>query len=237
MTAGVSTAAGAKLFIGTTALVGATDTFVEVGEITGIPEFGRVYNEVKYSPLNSRGVQKFKGSFDDGSVSVPLGKDLTDDGQAALVVALDVDADYNFKVVDNDDVPPVSFTGVSMTAASPGVVTATAHGLAPNTSIVFPTGTTGLPTGVTAGTTYYVKAVLTADTFTISTTPGGTALVTTGSPTGTYSLSTVPQGSTQVFKAKVMSHTTKRDNSDSVIMSTVLLSIKSGSIVETAHLP
>lgn len=234
----VSTAAGATLSIGTTAAVGATDTFTVIGEVTALPEFGRVYAAIKYTPLSNRGVQKFKGSYDDGALAVTMGKDLTDAGQAALVVALDADQDYNFKIIDNDVVAPAVAIGVSMTAATPGVVTDTAHGLAVNTPIkLVVIGGGVLPTGIVSGTTYYVKTVASADTYTLSATPGGTVINTTGSPSGTYTRTTVPAGSYQVFKAKVMSHTTKRDSADNVIMSTVSLEIKSGSIAETVRIP
>lgn len=234
---GVSTNAGALLYIGTTASDQSTDTYTVIGEVVAIPEFGRSYNEIKYTPLASRGVQKFKGSYDDGSVAIPIGKDSSDAGQAALIIALDVDADYNFKIVDNDDVPEHATTGVSMSAASPGVVTMTAHGLAVNTPVKFTAGAGTLPTGITEGTTYYVKTVLSSSTFSVSATPGGAAINTAGSPSGTYTLTTVPVGTTLTFKAKVMSRTTKRDGTDNVIMTTVNLGIKSGSIVETARLP
>ena len=234
---GVSTNAGCLLYIGTTASDGSTDSFTAIGEVTAIPEFGRSYNEIKYTPLATRGVQKFKGSYDDGSVAIPIGKDSSDVGQAALIVALDVDADYNFKIVDNDDVPPTDLTGVSMSAASPGVVTKTAHGLVENTPVKFTAGSGTLPTGITEGTTYYVKTVLSSSTFSVSATAGGAAINTTGSPSGTYTLTTVPVGTTLIFKAKVMSRTTKRDGADNVIMTTVNLGIKSGSITETARLP
>lgn len=233
---GVSTSAGAKLYIGTTASVGSTDSFTPVGDIVTLPEFGRVYTEVKFLPLDSRGVQKFKGSYDDGSLAVTLGKDLTDAGQLLLVTALDVDADYNFKIVDNDASPGASATGVSISAATPGVVTDTAHGLPAGTAVKFTAGSGTLPTGIVDGTTYYVIAAgLVTNAYEVSATLGGSAINTTGSPTGTYTRTTLPNGSTQLFKAKVMSHTTKRDGSDAVIMSTVSLGIKAGSIVETVH--
>jgi hypothetical protein len=71
--------------------------------------------------------------------------------------------------------------------ASPGVITSTAHALTANAPVVFAT-TGGLPTGLTAGITYYVKTVLTADTFTVSATPGGTAINTSSAGSGTHTL-------------------------------------------------
>jgi hypothetical protein len=74
---------------------------------------------------------------------------------------------------------------ITMTIASPGVVTLTAHGKVANDPIAFAT-TGALPTGIVAGTTYYVKTVLTANTFTLSGTPGGAVINTTGSQSGVH---------------------------------------------------
>lgn len=77
---------------------------------------------------------------------------------------------------------------VTMTIASPCVVTKVAHGLENNDPIVFRT-TGALPTGVTQGTAYFVKNK-TADTFEISTTAGGASINTSGSQSGTHSAHT-----------------------------------------------
>ena len=75
---------------------------------------------------------------------------------------------------------------VTVTIASPAVFSATAHGLLENDTVVFAT-TGALPTGLTAGTTYYVIAAgLTADAFEVSTSQGGAAVNTSGSQSGTH---------------------------------------------------
>lgn len=77
---------------------------------------------------------------------------------------------------------------VTMTIASPAVVSQTAHGLKAGSPISFTT-TGALPTGVVAGTTYYVIAAgLTADAFQFSATVGGSAVNTTGSQSGVHTL-------------------------------------------------
>src|SRR3990167_4015627 len=74
----------------------------------------------------------------------------------------------------------------TVTIASPAVFTNTAHGLVANDTVVFAT-TGALPTGLTAGTTYYViSAGLTADEFRVSTSEGGSAVNTSGSQSGTH---------------------------------------------------
>lgn len=81
----------------------------------------------------------------------------------------------------------------TISIASPGVVTWTSHGLLANDPVKFST-TGALPTGLTAGTTYYVKTVLTADTFTLSATSGGTVIATSGSQSGTHTVVSAPFG-------------------------------------------
>lgn len=82
--------------------------------------------------------------------------------------------------------------------ASPGVITWTAHALAANTPIVFST-TGALPTGLTAGTTYYVKTVLDANTFTVSATSGGTVINTSSVGSGVHTTTTQPVPSKRFF--------------------------------------
>lgn len=75
---------------------------------------------------------------------------------------------------------------VTMTIATPAVVTWTGHGLVAGDPITFST-TGALPTGVTAGTTYYVLGTsITADTFRFAASDGGTAINTSGSQSGTH---------------------------------------------------
>jgi hypothetical protein len=80
-------------------------------------------------------------------------------------------------------------TTITVTIASPAVVSWTAHGLVAGTRIVFST-TGALPTGITAGTGYFViSAGLTANAFEFSTTLGGSAVNTSGSQSGTHTCS------------------------------------------------
>jgi hypothetical protein len=74
---------------------------------------------------------------------------------------------------------------VTLTIASPGVVNAVGHGLAEDTPVIFAT-TGALPTGLTAGTTYYVMSPL-ADSFNVSATPAGGAINFTGTQSGVQS--------------------------------------------------
>jgi hypothetical protein len=74
----------------------------------------------------------------------------------------------------------------TVTIASPAVFTKTAHGLIVGDPIYFTT-TGALPTGLIASTVYYViSAGLTADNFEVSTVPGGAAVNTSGTQSGTH---------------------------------------------------
>lgn len=90
---------------------------------------------------------------------------------------------------------------VTMTIASPGVISWTAHGLTAGAAVVFST-TGALPTGLTAGLPYYVLAPNTND-FTVAATPGGAAINTTGSQSGTHTAKAsrfiLPAGTYDVF--------------------------------------
>jgi hypothetical protein len=78
---------------------------------------------------------------------------------------------------------------VTMTIATPGVVTWTSHGLSTYDKVYFTNSGGALPTGVTASTTYFVT-VVDANSFKLSTTynnaVAGTFVATSGSQSGTH---------------------------------------------------
>lgn len=74
----------------------------------------------------------------------------------------------------------------TISIATPGVVTWNGHGLFANDPVKFTT-TGALPTGLTAGTTYYVVgASITTNTFQVSATAGGAAIATSGTQSGVH---------------------------------------------------
>lgn len=79
---------------------------------------------------------------------------------------------------------------VTLTIASPCVVSWVNHGLANGTEVLFETGGS-LPTGITAGTIYYVVSAGTND-FRIAATAGGAAINTSGSQSGAHTVFTRP---------------------------------------------
>lgn len=79
----------------------------------------------------------------------------------------------------------------TITIASPAVITKTAHGLEAGMPVVFST-TGALPTGLTAGTIYYVISTgLATDSFRVSTSAGGSAVNTSGTQSGTHTVTPV----------------------------------------------
>lgn len=75
---------------------------------------------------------------------------------------------------------------VTITIASPAVFTnGSAHGFSVNQPLTFTT-TGSLPTGLTAGTTYFVSSVPSSTTYQVSATLGGTSLNTSGTQSGTH---------------------------------------------------
>jgi microcystin-dependent protein len=81
---------------------------------------------------------------------------------------------------------------VTITISSPGVVTWTAHGLIANDPVKFTT-TGALPTGLTPGTTYYVRNP-TANDFELAATQDGAAINTSGTQSGTHTGIYAPHG-------------------------------------------
>lgn len=73
---------------------------------------------------------------------------------------------------------------VTISNASPGVVTHAAHGLAANDKVMFST-TGALPTGLAADTVYYVRNP-SSGTYELSATSGGASINTTGAGSGVH---------------------------------------------------
>jgi len=122
-----------------------------------------------------------------GSASLPhLVLKYRKDGASAWKTAFYMTAAQDVSM-SHEVLHPESRT-ITVTIASPGVVTLPAHGLISGDQIKFTT-TGALPTGITAGTIYFViSAGLATDSFQFSTTSGGSAVNTTGSQSGTHTL-------------------------------------------------
>jgi microcystin-dependent protein len=90
-------------------------------------------------------------------------------------------------------VAPV-FGTVTVTIASPTVISAAAHGLQIGDQVYFTT-TGALPTGISPNTLYYIiSAGYGANAFQISATRGGSAINTSGSQSGVHTMTVCPFG-------------------------------------------
>jgi hypothetical protein len=73
-------------------------TYTTIGEITDFGEFGREYTLVTHNPVANRGTVKFKGSFNEGTMTLQLGLDTDDAGQILAKSAVNSDNNYAFEM-------------------------------------------------------------------------------------------------------------------------------------------
>lgn len=100
---------GAKLFIGgqnshrdTVLADYQADSYIEVGELEDLGEFGDQSDDITFTALSDGRTRHLKGPRDAGSMPIVVGDDMTDDGQAAMEAAEASPLDFNFKVVLNN---------------------------------------------------------------------------------------------------------------------------------------
>lgn len=122
----------------------------------------------------------------------PFGSPNTNLGSPFTILNVYTDGSSNFSVDTDLTALPVgqsTSSAVTITNGTPSTVNWTAHGLTAGTPFLFyaSAGAT-LQTGMSVFTLYYVLAAgLTTNAFEFATSPGGTAIATTGSLTGTLS--------------------------------------------------
>lgn len=96
----IATVAGAPVTVDAAGF--AAKTYVEVGEITNIGDFGATVNVINHSPLSNRIIQKFKGSINNGSGSYEFASKASDAGQILVKAASVSDTAYAVKIVEQD---------------------------------------------------------------------------------------------------------------------------------------
>lgn len=87
---------------------------------------------------------------------------------------------HQYFVYDTSVVPTYVSSPVSVSVASPGVVTHTEHTFNNNDPVIFKSGT--LPTGLSLNTVYFVRNPIAGVSYNLSSTSGGASINTTGSP-------------------------------------------------------
>lgn len=207
--------AGSKIHIGTrvaakgeVALADFVSQETEWTEIEGWTQSGSLGDTqqiISQEFISEGRTRQIKGTRVGGSMENTFAPRPNDPGQAKFKQAIDSCSPYAFKVEWGAGC--ASEGPVTITVASPGVITwPGGHGLEAGSPIIFePTGGT-LPTGLVAGTVYYVlPGALTATTFTVSDTPGGAAIATTVAGTATSTTATAqPAGTTDLFYGLAM---------------------------------
>ena len=108
----LNTAAGCRFFIGSktgadTETEYKADSYVEVGEIEDLGEFGDTFSSVNFTSLKDGRVRKYKGTADAGDLTLAVGLDNGDAGQKAVKAAHKdrSKGDYNIKITLNDGDP------------------------------------------------------------------------------------------------------------------------------------
>lgn len=226
--------AGKKLFIGPAIALKKTDyaysdfsalSFVEVDGWETHGAIGDTSTLISTDLINRARTVKQKGTRNAGTMENNFAIMPDDAGQAALELAERSKSNFAFKILGNDAEDARSAT-VTISNASPAVVSWALHGLTENVAVVFTTTGT-LPTGLTAGTTYYVKTILDNGTFTVSATKGGTVINTTGAGSGTHTATTEPSPSERYFVALVMSNSEQGGTANTIEMVSVTLEVNS----------
>ena len=205
-------------------------TYVEIDGFQSMGSYGDSAEVIETNLINRGRKIKQKGTTDAGSMENAFAIIPADPGQIALKAAMKTKSNYAFQVI-YDDLPAARNTTATVTIASPGVVTWNNHGLLADAAVVFATSG-ALPTGLVAGTTYYVKSTgLTTNSFQLSATKGGASIVTTGTQSGVHTLTTIPNKSVDYFVALVTTVPKAGGEANTVNMLNATLAINSN-IVE-----
>lgn len=201
--------AGSKLYIGRRVAFNPDADVADYSgavwtEIKGLATLGSLGNEQQWitqSFIDTAFDAQIKGTVAGGTMENVFAYMHDDPGQILLRAAIEECTDYEFKLEMGAGCVPTST--VTITIADPGVFTvAEGHGLEVGAPVVFATEGT-LPGGITAGTTYYVIAAgFTPTEFSVAATAGGAAIETTGTQTGTHTVTGQPVGATALFRGQ-----------------------------------
>lgn len=196
---------GSKIYIGGRVTAKGTVTAVDFNgatwtELNGWANAGSIGDTQEVGEqglINEKRIRKFKSTLNGGTMENQFVPMPLDPGQIKFKEAIADCVPYQFKIEWGADCVPSS--NVTISIAAPGVITWASHGLKAGQPVMFDTTGT-LPTGLTKGTAYYVlETGLTANSFSVSATPGGTAVATSSTQTGTQTASAPPVGMTDLF--------------------------------------
>lgn len=98
-------------------------TFVEVGEVTEVPEFGPNTEVVTHQPLATGVTEKYPGFTDNGSLAISMGQDAEDAGQTIMLESQELankGAVYSFSIEFNDGTIDYFTGGIFSYTTNPG---------------------------------------------------------------------------------------------------------------------
>lgn len=194
----------------------ASQTWVEVDGWETCGPIGDASQEIATDLINRGRTIVQKGTRRSPSMENNFAIVPDDAGQAALYAAERSRFNYAFRIL-RDDAPLGTPKPATMTIANPAVVTSTAHGWSVGQRVRF--STTGvLPPPLVPGDDYYLVATVATNTFSIATTPGGAAIETTGSQSGTHQVIGVGIGSQRLFIGLVMGCTEQGGQANTIKM-------------------
>lgn len=198
---GIGATAGTRLFIADPGTPVLSD-YVEISNTVNIGDLQRMFASINVEEVGNATTYSLKGTENFPNFALTLNRNNADPGQQDLQAASeDREVLYNFRLEEADAGAGATDT-FTVTIAAPGLFTSVGHGLAVGDRVVLST-TGALPTGLVAGTTYYVKTAPDADTFTVAATIAGTAITTTGSQSGVHTFEQDPIGTTTDWKGEV----------------------------------
>lgn len=181
--------------------------------------------------INRKRDIKTKGTFNAGTMENNFAILRSDVGQVALRNAVESPNNFAFKIQGNDGEIGAGVT-VTISIASPAVVTHNAHGKANGDEVVL--GTTGaLPSGLIPGETYYVVDQ-TTNTYELALEPGGASLDTTGTQSGVHNAAPVGDPTNLYFIGLVMGASEQGGNANTTQMLTSTIEVNSNIVVELA---
>ncbi|WP_293875571.1 hypothetical protein [Sphingomonas sp. UBA978] len=196
--------------------------WIEVNGWTNAGSLGDTRTAISQNFIGSGRTVTISGTADSAAMENTFSPLPNDPGQQRLVAAMEGCANHAFKIEWGAGCATEGL--VTITVASPGVVTwAGGHALEAGSPVMF-TGTGGtLPTGLTAGTVYYVLAAgLTPTKFSVSATPGGAAIATTAAGTATSITATAqPAGQTDLFYGLAMSKNRNGGEANTALMRSI----------------
>lgn len=173
----------------------ANAVWIQVKGLYNLGELGGEQTINSFELLDNVWTRKTKGGRDGGTMTNQFIPMALDPGQIKYKEAIESCKPYQFKLVRGSD----CVDEATVTVAIGGVVTWTGSNFGVNQPIVLEG--TGLPSEFTAGTVYYVAASgLTANSFSLAATPGGTAITTAAASTGVVTGSAPPAGMTDLFQ-------------------------------------